>query len=36
MAEAVVSNEEKNQKFVETLAVIRQVFEAGLRANLAF
>jgi hypothetical protein len=36
MADAVVNNEEKNRKFVETLAVIRQVFEAGLRANLAF
>jgi len=36
MAEATTNNEEKTQKFVETLAVIRQVFEAGLRANLAF
>jgi len=36
MAEATANSEEKNRKFVETLAVIRQVFEAGLRANLAF
>jgi len=36
MADATTNSEEKNRKFVETLAVIRQVFEAGLRANLAF
>lgn len=36
MAETTANSEEKNRKFVETLAVIRQVFEAGLRANLAF
>ena len=36
MTETIASGEEKNRKFVETLAVIRQVFEAGLRANLAF
>ena len=36
MADATTNSEEKNRKFVETLAVIRQVFEAGARANLAF
>jgi hypothetical protein len=36
MADATANSEEKNRKFIETLAVIRQVFEAGLRANLAF
>jgi len=36
MAETAMNGAEKNRRFVETLAVIRQVFEAGLRANLAF